>query len=355
MPDASDIHHMLHALRLAARGVGQVWPNPSVGALVVKDGIIVGRGRTARGGRPHAETEALAQAGADARGASLYVTLEPCSHHGKTPPCVNAIIEAGISRVVAACADVNPQVAGKGFAALRSAGIDVEVGLCEAEAKALNEGFFSVIERGRPFVAVKIATSLDGRTVTTEAEGRWITGEASRLRGHLLRATHDAILTGIGTALADDPLLNCRLPGRENDSPVRVLLDSGLRLSPKAKLLPAWIFTTQAVCEHKASLVNELIQAGSRIFSVKQTNGELDLAETLQVLAKEGITRLLVEGGKTLTEAFMRQKLADRIYWFRAPEVVGTETSVVSMPARSAAHVEQLGKDTLEIYEYTKH
>ncbi len=343
--------YMLHALRLAARGLGHVWPNPSVGAVIVKDGIIIGCGRTARGGRPHAETEALAEAGADAKGATLYVTLEPCSHHGKTPPCVDAIIQAGIAKVVVACGDINPQVAGKGFAALRAAGIAVQDGLCETEAKALNEGFFSVIERGRPFVTVKIATSLDGRTVTTEAEGRWITGEASRMRGHLLRATHDAILTGIGTALADDPLLNCRLPGREGDSPLRVLLDSGLRLSPKAKLLPAWIFTSEAVFQQKAELVETLRQAQCRIFPVKQQDSELDLKAVLQALAKEGITRLLVEAGKTLTEAFMRQGLADRIYWFRAPEVVGTETSVVSMPARFAKHVEQLGKDTLEIYE----
>lgn len=342
---------MFHALRLAARGLGHVWPNPSVGAVVVKDGIVVGCGHTARGGRPHAETEALAQAGADAKGATLYVTLEPCSHHGKTPPCVDAIITAGITRVVATCIDANPQVAGKGFAALRAAGIEVLEGVCEAEAKSLNEGFFSVIERGRPFISVKIATSLDGRTVTTEEDRRWITGEEARARGHYLRATHDAILTGIGTALADDPQLNCRLPGREGDSPLRVLLDSGLRLSPKAKLLPAWIFTSEAAYAQKAALVNELTPAGCRFFVVKQRNRELDLAEVLQVLAREGITRLLVEAGKTLTEAFIQQKLADRIYWFRAPEVVGTETSVVSMPARSAKHVEQLGKDTLEIYE----
>lgn len=351
MERSQDLAHMLHALRLASRGLGHVWPNPSVGAVVVKDGIVVGRGRTARGGRPHAETEAITQAGADAKGSTLYVTLEPCSHHGKTPPCVDAIIKAGIARVVAACGDVNPQVAGKGSAALRAAGIEVVEGVCEAEAKALNEGFFSVIERGRPFVALKIATSLDGRTVTTEADGRWITGEASRVRGHLLRATHDAILTGIGTALADDPLLNCRLPGREEDSPLRVLLDSGLRLSLKAKLLPAWIFTSETAFKQKAELVNELTHAGCRVFQVKQQDRELNLTEVLQVLAGEGITRLLVEAGKTLTEAFIQQKLADRIYWFRAPEVVGTETSVVSMPARSAKHMEQLGKDTLEIYE----
>lgn len=341
---------MLHALRLAARGLGHVWPNPSVGAVVVKDGIIVGRGRTARGGRPHAETEALAEAGADAKGATLYVTLEPCSHHGKTPPCVDAVIQAGIAKVVAACGDVNPQVSGKGFAALRAAGIEVVEEVCAQDAKALNEGFFSVIERGRPFVSVKIATSLDGRTVTTQEEGRWITGEESRARGHLLRATSDAILTGIGTALADDPVLTCRLAGREKDSPLRVLLDSGLRISPKARLLPAWIFVSEAAYVQKAVLVEELTKAGCRIFSVKQQGGELNLAEMLQVLAREGITRLLVEGGKTLTEAFIHQGLADRIYWFRAPEVVGTENSVVSMPARSAKHVERLGKDTLEIY-----
>jgi diaminohydroxyphosphoribosylaminopyrimidine deaminase/5-amino-6-(5-phosphoribosylamino)uracil reductase len=339
---------MLHALRLAARGLGQVWPNPAVGAVIVNGNQIVGTGVTARGGRPHAETQAIEQAGSDAKGATLYVTLEPCSHHGKTPPCVDAIIKAGVSHVVVSCGDSNPLVAGKGIAMLKAAGITVTEGVCEAEARALNEGFFSVIERGRPFVSVKIATSLDGRTVTTEAEGRWITGEASRLRGHYLRATHDAILTGIGTVLADDPELTCRLPGRAEDSPLRVLLDSALRIWPEARMLPAWIFTAEHV---DAAKIKMLKSANCQLWQLPVVNGRIPLDKILKCLAEKGVTRLLVEGGKTLTEAFITQGFADRIYWFRAPEVVGTETSVVSMPARSATSVEQLGKDTLEIYE----
>jgi diaminohydroxyphosphoribosylaminopyrimidine deaminase / 5-amino-6-(5-phosphoribosylamino)uracil reductase len=348
MSNESDIMNMHHALRLAARGLGRVWPNPSVGAVIIKNDRIIGRGITARGGRPHAEPQAIAEAGADARGATLYVTLEPCSHHGQTPPCVDAIIQAGIARVVAACGDVNPQVAGKGFAALRAAGIEVTEGLCAAEARALNEGFFSVVERGRPFVSLKIATSLDGRTATNTGESKWITGETARECGHALRASQDAILTGIGTILADNPALTCRLPGRAADSPQRVVLDSNLRIPLNAKALPAWIFTA----EHAdAAKIKALQSANCQLWQLPLMNGRIPLDSTLRLLAEKGITRLLVEAGKTLTESFMAANLADRIYWFRSPQVVGDVSSTVAVPRFSAKQVERIGQDSLEIYD----
>lgn len=351
MPQANDTYHMQHALRLAARGLGLTAPNPTVGAVVVKDGRVVGTGVTARGGRPHAEPQALAMAGTDVKGATLYVTLEPCSHHGKTPPCAEAVIKAGIARVVVACRDSNPKVAGAGIAMLRQAGIEVEEDVCEVEARALNEGFFSVMERGRPFVSVKIATSLDGRTATKPGEDRWITGEAARLRGHYLRATHDAILTGIGTVLADDPELTCRLPGREADSPQRVVLDSSLRIAANAKILPAWVFTSESTYNKSKKARAALEKAGSRIFSVPEESGKLSIHHILEGLARRGITKLLVEGGKTLTDAFMASGLADRIYWFRAPQVVGEVASAVDRPGSAPRSIEHIGADILEIYE----
>ncbi|MDE3060099.1 MAG: bifunctional diaminohydroxyphosphoribosylaminopyrimidine deaminase/5-amino-6-(5-phosphoribosylamino)uracil reductase RibD [Pseudomonadota bacterium] len=290
---------MQTALRLARRNLGQTWPNPSVGAVVVKDDCIIGQGVTARGGRPHAETEALAQAAAQARGATLYVTLEPCAHQGKTSPCAEAIITAGIARCVVACRDPNPLVNGKGIAQLQQAGIEVIERVCEEEAKDINRGFFSVMERKRPYVALKIAASLDGRVASPK--GRWITSEPARGYGHLLRSRYDAIATGIGTVLADDPLLTCRLPGLEERSPVRVIFDRRRRLPEDSQLMktadkvPVWPMA------------------------------EENIAAALAALAAKGITRLLVEAGQKLSTAFLQSGLVDRVYWFRAPAVIGEE------------------------------
>ena len=300
------------ALRLASRNLGITWPNPSVGALIVKDGRIVGQGITARGGRPHAETEAIAQAGENARGATLYVTLEPCSHHGQTPPCAEAIIKAGIARVYIACSDPNPLISGRGIALLRQAGIDVMEQLCEAQALELNRGFFSVISKGRPFVALKIASSMDGKIAyppLPAGEGpRWITGEQSRAYGHLLRSRYDAIATGIGTVLADDPLLTCRLSGLEDRSPVRVVFDRQGRLPKDSNLMktqadvPVWTLTSPSPAQR-----------------------ERGLKDALSHLANRGITRLLVEAGAELSTAFLQSGLVDRIYWFRAPLMIGND------------------------------
>src|SRR5262245_54706539 len=216
-----DLEHMGAALSLAARNLGQTWPNPAVGCVIVDaSGHVVGRGFTQRGGRPHAETEALKVAGGRARGGTAYVTLEPCAHHGKTPPCADALVAAGIARCVAAIEDPDPRVSGSGLATLRAAGISVDTGVLAERAKDLNIGFLTRIRAGRPFVALKLATSLDGRIATRSGESRWITGEAARAFGHLLRATHDAIAVGSGTVLTDDPELTCRLEGLEDRSPV---------------------------------------------------------------------------------------------------------------------------------------
>src|SRR5713226_5495304 len=243
---------MRAALALARRGLGRVWPNPAVGCVVARDGRVVGRRWTQPGGRPHAETEALARAGEAAHGATAYVSLEPCSHWGKTPPCADALIAAGLGRVVVALEDPDPRVAGGGVARLRAAGIAVEAGLGAAEAAEINAGFFQRVRLGRPLVTLKLATSLDGRIATASGESRWITGPAARERAHLLRATHDGILVGTDTVLADNPQLTCRLPGLDAHSPVRVVIDRQLRIPldahifAEARQVPTWVVTLAA-------------------------------------------------------------------------------------------------------------
>ena len=288
------------ALRLARRNLGQTWPNPSVGAIIVKDGQIIGQGITAKGGRPHAETQALEQAGEKAKGATLYVTLEPCCHQGQTPPCTDAIIKAGISTVVVACKDPNPLISGLGMELLHQAGITVIEKIGEAEALEINRGFFSVITKKRPYIALKLATSLDGKIATATGASKWITSEKSRFQAQLLRSQYDAIATGIGTVLADDPQLTCRLPGLEGRSPVRVVFDRQGRLSKDSKLMktkdqwPVWEMASP-------------------------------LSEAMEDLANRGITRLLVEAGAKLSTAFLHSGLVDRIYWFRAPLMIGND------------------------------
>src|SRR5262249_44281789 len=244
---SADGRNMALALSLGRRGLGRTWPNPAVGAVIVKDGQIVGRGWTQVGGRPHAEVEALRRAGVAARGATLYVTLEPCSHHGKSPPCADAVIAAGIARVVSALEDPNPEVAGAGHARLRAAGIAVDVGLGAEAARRDHAGHIRRMRDGRPHIVLKLAVSADGKLGTAGRKPVAITGAQARDRVHLLRAQSEAIMTGIGTALADDPILTCRLPGMANRSPVRIVLDGMLRLPARARLVasarevPLWI------------------------------------------------------------------------------------------------------------------
>lgn len=337
---AADRRFMAMALSLARRGLGSVWPNPAVGCVIVAEGCVVGRGWTQPGGRPHAETEALARASAAAKGATAYVSLEPCAHHGKTPPCTDALIDAGISRAVVALEDPDPRVKGGGIARLKDAGIDVTTGVGASDAHEINAGFVSRITRNRPLVTLKLATTLDGKIATHTGESRWITGEPARERAHMLRAEHDAVLVGIGTALADNPDLTCRLPGMAARSPVRVLVDGGQHLPESHKLfaddLPTWLITTPALRAHKG------VPAGVRGLEIIEVPaGEStrpDLPETLAALAARGITRLLVEGGAQIAAGFVKHDLVDRVAWFQAPCLMGGD----GKPAVAAFGVDRL-------------
>jgi diaminohydroxyphosphoribosylaminopyrimidine deaminase/5-amino-6-(5-phosphoribosylamino)uracil reductase len=364
---AADQRFMQLALTLGRRGQGRTWPNPAVGAVVVKDGVIVGRGWTQPGGRPHAEPEALNRAGAAARGATLYVTLEPCSHFGKSPPCADAIIAAGIARVVSAIEDPNPEVAGQGHARLRAAGITVDVGLGAMEAARDHAGHFRRIRDKRPHVILKLAVSSDDKIGAAGHKPVAITGEAARARVHLLRAQCDAVLVGIGTVQADDPLLTCRLPGMEARSPVRVVLDRSLRISGTSKLVhsaretPLWVMTS-SLAEAPAAV--KLGAAGAQVIRVATTSAPppgLDLPAVLQALAEKGITRLLVEGGARVASSFVAAGLVDEVWLLRSPDAVGADgvaaldalplSALTQSPALKVRASEMLQRDTLTIYE----
>jgi len=318
---------MRSALALALRGLGQVWPNPSVGCVLVNDGYPVGRGWTHAGGRPHAETEALTRAGDAAWGATAYVTLEPCAHHGQTPPCATALVEAGVARVVVACRDPDFRVNGAGINALKSAGVEVIEGVLEAQARDLNMGFFSRTEANRPMVTLKLAASIDGRIATSAGQSKWITGPGARAHGHGLRARHDAVLVGSGTVMADDPKLTCRLPGMGDRSPVRVVLEGHRQISLSAKVvataknIPTWVLTTDGSDpDHRAALESQ----GVEVHSVAaDAEGHPDLVACLGVLGDKGLTRVMVEGGGTVAAAFLRSAFVDRLMWARGAQVLG--------------------------------
>ena len=338
MPN-NDSRWMQLALSLGARGLGRVWPNPAVGCVIVKDGRLLGRGWTQPSGRPHAETVALAQAG-NARGATAYVTLEPCAHQGETPPCATALIKAGISRVVCPLADPDPRVSGKGFAMLREAGIRVDTGLMEAEARAANAGFLLAKTRGRPFITLKIAASLDGRIATASGESRWITGPESRRYVHMLRATHDAVMIGQGTARADDPMLDIRGLGLEDANPVRLVLDSRLALDPQSRLarsagdIPLWICHSD---QSEATRL-KLTVPGLEMLAAKPAQDGLDLQDLMQKLAARGLTRILVEGGSRLAASLIKFGLVDRLEVFHAGVLLGAS----GIPALGALPFDRL-------------
>ena len=328
MSGDADRRFMAMALSLGRRGLGKTWPNPAVGAVIVKDGVMVGRGWTQPGGRPHAEVEALRRAGAAARGGTLYVTLEPCSHHGKSPPCADAVIAAGITRVVSALQDPNPEVAGQGHARLRAVGIAVEVGVGAEAARRDHAGHIRRMRDGRPNVMLKLAISADGKAGAAGGKPVAITGEAVRERVHLLRAHSDAIMVGIGTALADDPMLTCRLPGMAKDSPVRVVADNMLRLPVNSRLArsayetPVWALTGLAAPQASEFA---LLPLGVEVLRSPQSAARLDLKDGLEFLAAKGITRLMVEGGPTLAAAFIAADLVDEAVLFHAPTIVGPD------------------------------
>ena len=364
---AADQRFMALALALGRHGLGNTWPNPAVGAVVVKDGVIVGRGWTQAGGRPHAEPEALERAGEAARGATLYVTLEPCSHFGKSPPCADAIIASGVARVVSAIGDPNPVVAGQGHARLRAAGITVDIGPGAAEAARDHAGHIRRVRDQRPHVILKLAVSPDDKIAAAGHKPVAITGEAARARVHLLRAQCDAILVGIGTAQADDPELTCRLPGMEARSPVRVVLDRALRISGTSKLVhsaretPLWVMTSNL---SEAPAAMKLGASGAQVIrvpvSTKPPPG-LDLAAVLHALAGKGITRLLVEGGARVASSFVAADLVDEVWLLRGASPVGPDgvaalgalplSALTQSPAFKRRASEALQKDTLTIYE----
>jgi len=384
---------MKTALRLAARGAGWVSPNPMVGAVVVREGRIVGRGWHRRYGAPHAEVEALNRAGEQARGADLYVTLEPCNHHGLTPPCTAAILAAGVARVVVATLDPNPRVAGGGAEYLRKKGLQVQTGLLEAEARRLNEAWFKWVETGLPFVIAKAACSLDGKTATATGESQWITGEASRALGHRLRHACDAILVGIGTVLADDPQLTARLPTRggrkaiggegqgsqtpapspepppptpyvggtdfqsvptenrkpktENPKvkdPIRIVLDSRLRLPLTARVLhlestaPTWIAATPAAPPDKIRAVQEL---GAEVLILPEEHGRVALQPLLRLLGERQVQSLLVEGGPEVLGAFFDHRLVDKFYFFFAPKILGGHQAPPAVAGRGVSSLKE--------------
>jgi diaminohydroxyphosphoribosylaminopyrimidine deaminase/5-amino-6-(5-phosphoribosylamino)uracil reductase len=359
-----DEAHMTAALALARRGLGRTWPNPNVGCVIVKDGRVVGRGWTQPGGRPHAETEALARAGADAAGATAFSTLEPCSHHGQTPPCSLALIAARVARVVVAIEDPDPRVSGAGVRRMREAGVAVEVGMMAAEARALTAGFLARMQRGRPVFTWKAATTLDGRIATSTGESRWITGEVARARAHLLRATHDAVMVGIGTALADDPELTCRLPGLATHSPVRIVVDSQLRLPLGCKLVasaratPTWVVTlASADTGARAALA----AAGVEVIAVDAADdGRPAMGAMAAELARRGLTRVLVEGGGRLIAALLAAGLIDQVVAVRAGSVIGGEgvpvvgqlklAALADAPRFALAQVETCGGDVMETW-----
>jgi diaminohydroxyphosphoribosylaminopyrimidine deaminase/5-amino-6-(5-phosphoribosylamino)uracil reductase len=360
----NDNRFMALALALGRRGLGRTHPNPAVGAVVVKDGVIVGRGWTQPGGRPHAEPVALAQAGSAARGATLYVTLEPCSHVGKSPPCADAVIAAGIQRVVSAIEDPNPEVAGQGHAKLRNAGIEVDVGLCAVEAAHAHAGHFRRVREHRPHVILKLAVSSDDKIAASGHKPVAISGEFAKARMHLLRAQCDAILVGIGTVLSDDPLLTCRLPGMEARSPVRVVQDRALRMPGTSRLVhsarstPLWVVTSNLAEAPAAAMLGA---AGAQIIRVASTPTGLELPASLHALSERGITRLLVEGGARVASSFVAAGLVDEFWLLQGPDAIGADgvaaldampLSAITQSSAFRAHAsESLGTDTLTVYE----
>jgi diaminohydroxyphosphoribosylaminopyrimidine deaminase/5-amino-6-(5-phosphoribosylamino)uracil reductase len=363
---AADQRFMQLAQTLGRRGLGRSWPNPAVGAVLVKDGVIIGRGWTQASGRPHAETEAITRAGVAARNATLYVTLEPCSHFGKTPPCADAIISAGITRVVSAIEDPNPEVAGQGHARLRAAGITVDIGLGAAEAARDHAGHFRRFRDKRPHVILKLAVSSDDKIADAGHKPVAITGEAAKARVHLLRAQCDAVMVGIGTVQADDPLLTCRLPGMEAHSPVRVVLDRSLRISGTTRLVqsarqtPLWVMTSTVA---EAPAAAKLGAAGAQVIRIPgtSTTPRLDVTAVLNVLAERGITRLLVEGGARVASSFVAAGLVDEFWLLRGRDSIGAGgvaaldalplSALTRSPTLKQRASEMLQQDILTIYE----
>lgn len=315
--------YMRFALELARATRGQTSPNPQVGAVVVKDGRIVGTGTHLGAGTAHAEVHALQTAGKKASGGTLYVTLEPCNHHGRTPPCTEAIIEAGICTVVVGCEDANPHVEGSGITRLRKAGIHIVTGVLEKECYRLNEVFFHYIQTGLPFMTVKTASTLDGKIATPTRDSKWVTGEEARAHVQMLRHEHDAVLVGIETVLRDDPQLTARLP-QGGLNPIRLVVDSRLRLPLEARVCdtsnaPTWVFCTERRDKDKEKA---LVEKGVRVFTTGK-NERVNLADVLRILGQREVTSVLVEGGSTLNGSLLKEGLVHKMIAFIAPKLLG--------------------------------
>ena len=362
-PDLADLRFMRQALDLAQRGLGTTWPNPSVGCVLVRNGTVVGRGWTQPGGRPHAEAEALARAGANARGATAYVTLEPCSHVGRADPCADALIAAGIVRCVVGIGDPDPRVGGDGLAKLRAAGVAVVDGVMAEEAGLVTAPFLTRVLLGRPLFTAKLATSLDGRIATHNGDSKWITGEAARARTHLMRSAHDAVMVGSTTAVLDNPELTCRLPGFDGRPPVRIVVDGHLRVSLTSTLvrsaaaIPTWILTRP---DAPAERTRAFRGAGVEVLGVPVgAGGHVDLAAAALALGECGLTSVLVEGGGGLIASLLREGLVDRLAWFRAGMTIGGDGVAAIAPLgverlAAAARWRRLalaavGDDTLDV------
>ncbi|WP_205825204.1 bifunctional diaminohydroxyphosphoribosylaminopyrimidine deaminase/5-amino-6-(5-phosphoribosylamino)uracil reductase RibD [Bacillus sp. RO1] len=348
-----DQYYMKFAIDLAKRATGQTSPNPVVGCVVVKEGEIVGFGAHLRAGEAHAEVHAIQMAGAEkTTGSTVYVTLEPCSHFGKTPPCSDLLIQSYVSRVVIASTDPNPLVAGKGIEKLRKAGVEVEVGVCADEALALNQVFFHHIKTGKPFVTLKSAASLDGKTATHTNESKWITGPDARMDVHLYRHQHDAILVGVGTVLADDPSLDTRLPnGGKN--PIRVIMDSHLRTPLDSKVVtdgkaPTWIITGSKPDHEKMAFLKR--QKGVRVFTLPMEKVEVNVL--LSLLGEEGITSLFVEGGATVNSSFLKNNAIQQVITYIAPKLIGGSDAPSVIGGEGFARMDEVVE--LEIKEVTR-
>jgi diaminohydroxyphosphoribosylaminopyrimidine deaminase/5-amino-6-(5-phosphoribosylamino)uracil reductase len=349
-----DLSHMRAALALARRGLGTTWPNPSVGCVIVRDGRVVGRGRTAPGGRPHAEPVALEMAGEKARGGTAYVTLEPCCHWGRSPPCTDALIAAGVARVVVAATDPDPRVNGQGLTQLRAAGIEVETGVLEAEALDTLIGFNTRVTLGRPMVTLKLASTLDGRIATHSGESQWITGTPARRLAHAMRGRHDAVMVGVGTVLADNPDLTCRIPGFRSTPNVRIIADSHLRTSLTSHLLitagdiPTWFLLREGTNLAREEAFTDL---GAKLIKVPGSLAGVDLTAALTALGSEGLTRVMVEGGGQIAAALLRADLVDRITWFHAPSVMGGDgwPAVQAFGIETLEHMRRFRRDCITV------
>jgi diaminohydroxyphosphoribosylaminopyrimidine deaminase/5-amino-6-(5-phosphoribosylamino)uracil reductase len=327
----NDEHFMLMALELASLGRGYTSPNPMVGAVLVKNRAVVGRGHHRFQGGPHAEVCAIDAAGAAAQGATLYVTLEPCNHTGRTPPCTVKILEAGIQRVVIGMKDPNPHVTGGGAEFLKRRGIDIRLGVCEAEARQLNEAFVKYIRTGRPFVTVKCAATLDGRIATRTRDSKWITGESARAFVHELRHGTDAILVGVGTIAADDPLLTARLSDRPSKDPIRVILDTHMRIAPDARVLnhtSAADTLVVAGCGVSAESKERLARNRVRVIEAETREGLVDMSRLMDRLGALGITSVLIEGGSRVFASAFKAGIVDKVLFFYAPVILGGDDGV---------------------------